>query len=347
MANIERVLQARVAAAYQNASPLTIQGGGSKFVAGQANEIIDLTAHCGIVDYSPSELVVVVRAGTSLQELQKELSKNDQILGFEPPYADKGATIGGVIATGFAGSARPYRGGVRDYILGAKIVNGKGEVLQFGGKVMKNVAGFDLFRPMAGAMGSLGVLLEVSMRLIPKPIVQAARQVACADAQKGIELMSSLGKNCLSLTAAYWYQGYCTLRFSGSEQAVAHDVESLGEFSAVSVSQFVQLDHRQHPFFETALPIVRCSVKPAQSHLNFPDDQLIDWGGGQRFVATDTPITMLQEQLHSLGGSAVPLDVNRNYSPLALMPTSLADVHKALRSAIDPKRILNPIYCGN
>ncbi len=347
MANHESALQAQVIEAFNNESALAVQGGGSKLVAKPPDiETLDLTAHSGIVDYSPSELVVVVRAGTPLKELQAELAKNDQLLGFEPPYASSGATIGGVIATGFCGSARPYYGAARDFILGAKIINGKGEILQFGGKVMKNVAGFDLFRPMAGAMGTLGVLLEVSLRLIPKPRYEIARKVECLSPQEGIRLMNQWGKQCLSMTAAYWDDGHCMLRLSGSEEAVSHDKHALPESSEIPATLFSQLDHRTHPFFSSPLPLYRCSVKPAQGHLALSGTQLLDWGGAQRFVATDTPIESLQEQLASLGGRVVRLEASHLYSPLALMPQSLSKIHDSLRLAMDPKRILNPHING-
>ena len=162
----------RVQAAYLAESPLNIVGAGTKSFLGQPaknSKPLDVTGHCGIIEYDPAELVLVARAGTPLKEIESTLSAHRQMLGFEPPFVNAGATLGGAVAAGLAGPGRAYSGAVRDFLLGASFVNGRGETVTAGGKVMKNVAGFDLFRPMAGAMGTLGVLLKLAFRVIPRP----------------------------------------------------------------------------------------------------------------------------------------------------------------------------------
>ena len=169
-----RDLQAQVEQAYQNKTPLRIEGSNSKHwygnsVAQDNTQTLSTATHQGITSYEPTELVITARAGTPLSVLEAELTANQQRLAFEPPHFGEGATLGGTIACNLSGPARPYTGSARDFVLGCKIINGKGEVLQFGGEVMKNVAGYDVSRLMTGALGTLGVLLEVSLKVLPCP----------------------------------------------------------------------------------------------------------------------------------------------------------------------------------
>ncbi len=172
MSDLTTEISARVQTACSANTPLNILGAGTKSFLGRPAddaEPLDVTGHRGIIEYDPAELVLVARAGTPLSTIERLLSDHNQMLGFEPPFVDTGATLGGAVAAGLAGPRRAYSGAVRDFILGAEFVNGKGEVVTTGGKVMKNVAGFDLFRPMARSMGTLGVLLQVALRILPKP----------------------------------------------------------------------------------------------------------------------------------------------------------------------------------
>ncbi len=341
MADVQSMLQSRVQEAYLAGSPLSIVGGGTKFPADSSASRLEVTQHHGIVEYDPSELVVVVRAGTAIKTLVATLARHNQILGFEPPFVEGDATVGGMVGTGFAGSARPYRGGVRDFVLGAKIINGKGEVLQFGGKVMKNVAGFDLFRPIAGAMGTLGVLLEVSLRLLPRPTMEKAVQFECKDQHQAIDLMSRQAKTATSLSASHWDGARQVFRFSGTSEAVEFDLSNLGKYAEVNLEAFAALDERRHPFFDGDSPIYQCSLPPASSPLRTASEQLIDWGGARRFVKSVRERGALQAEVESKGGAIMLLGSNSFASPLSIIPTHLHAIHKKLKLAFDPAGIFN------
>src|SRR3990172_8477065 len=170
-ADISQKLADAVREAAANHALLAIQGNGTKafYTGALSGTPLDVTGHRGIVSYEPTELVITARAGTPLAEIEAALAERGQMLGFEPPYFGEAATLGGTIACGFSGPRRPYAGAARDFVLGTKIVNGKGEILKFGGEVMKNVAGYDVSRLMVGALGTLGVLLEISLKVLPKP----------------------------------------------------------------------------------------------------------------------------------------------------------------------------------
>ena len=161
--DISQPLREAVTSAAASRTALAIAGGGTKtFYTGTPHgKPFAVSGHRGIVSYEPTELVVTARAGTPLAEIESALSTKRQMLGFEPPWFGAAATLGGTIACGFSGPRRPYAGSARDFVLGTKIINGKGEILKFGGEVMKNVAGYDISRLMVGALGTLGVLLEV------------------------------------------------------------------------------------------------------------------------------------------------------------------------------------------
>ncbi len=347
MASIEQQLQQQVLQAYHDKTALEICAGGSKFKPsnGQAQRL-DVLPHSGIIEYEPSELVMVVRAGTPLAEVQSALAAQNQMLGFDPPFASDGATIGGAIATGFAGAGRPYYGGARDFILGAKIINGRGEVLQFGGKVMKNVAGFDVFRPMAGALGTLGVLLEVSIRLLPVPPQQKWISVICEDQAQAIEWMNKAHFKCTTLSAAQWQDAAIMMRLSGTPQAIEYDLKYLPAYAELGVSSdaaLLAVAERRADFFAGSDCIFRCVLPPAADPIVLDDvQQLMDWGGAQRFIkASASEQRRIEEQVTALGGRAMPLLPNRLHSPLAGTAQELFSIQKKLKAALDPYSIFN------
>ena len=217
----------RVAAAA--GQPLCIRGGGTKDFYGGApiGEPLDMRALAGISRYEPSELVVSVRAGTPLAELEAALAEKNQCLAFEPPRFDEGGTVGGMVAAGLAGPARLSMGGVRDYVLGATMINGRGEVLSFGGQVMKNVAGYDLSRVLAGSLGVLGVIAEVSLKVLPMPRAVATLRLEL-DAGSAIRRVNELLGQPLPLNASAWWDGMLVLRLAGAEAAVKSALQSLG-----------------------------------------------------------------------------------------------------------------------
>ena len=161
----------RVGEARRQKATLKIRGQGSKSFYGRPceGEVVDVSPHQGIVSYEPTELVLTGCAGTSLAAIEAALSEAGQMLPFEPPHYGEGATLGGTLACGFSGPRRPYAGAARDFVLGTQVVTGKGEALRFGGAVMKNVAGYDVSRLMVGSLGTLGIILEASLKVLPRP----------------------------------------------------------------------------------------------------------------------------------------------------------------------------------
>jgi glycolate oxidase FAD binding subunit len=345
----------RVDAAYHSGQALNICGASSKafYGAPPSGLALPVRDNRGIIDYDPAELVMVARAGTKLKEVQSALTEQGQMLGFEPPFAEQDATLGGAIASGLAGAGRPYRGGVRDYLLGTKSIDGRAQITQFGGRVMKNVAGFDLFRPMAGAMGTLGVLLEASLRVIPIPEQEISVEFDEENKATAIKTLCAYGKQLPGLSASGWFQGKIQLRLSGSQLAVnrgikllksSHTVTEIDNAYWLTISQF------EHPFFElhglneTVLQdsIVAIDVPPASPPVDLPGAWLIDWGGARRYLKTSLNIAPLRQVVEEYGGSATQLkgeDRTEFFHPLS---PSLMSLQHRLKKSFDPKGILNP-----
>lgn len=343
----------QVQSAYQQKQPLNIIGANTKaFYGGAAHGApLDMRHNQGIIDYDPAELVIVARTGTPLLEIQNALAEKGQMLGFEPPFAPNGATLGGAVAAGLSGVCRPYRGGVRDYLLGTRIINGKGECLQFGGRVMKNVAGFDLFRPMAGAMGTLGVLLEVSLRVLPIPESEISLSFELADQADAIKAMTSYAKTVRSISAASWFEGRMTVRLSGSLLAVAHDRGVLTqqfELQEADETLWPQLSSFKHTFF-TSLPddnpqqthIASINLPPATKPQALPGTQLIDWGGARRYLKSTDAISDIRAMIKPLGGSADCITRQADTPYFHPLDSSLLALNKRLKLALDPGNILN------
>lgn len=345
----------RVDAAYHSDQALDICGASSKafYGAPPAGLALPVRDNQGIIEYDPAELVVVARAGTELNEIQSVLAEHGQMLGFEPPFAGQGATLGGAIASGLAGAGRAYRGGVRDYLLGTKSINGRAQVTQFGGRVMKNVAGFDLFRPMAGAMGTLGVLLEASLRVIPIPEQETSVEFDEATQATAIKTLCRFGKQLSGLSAGGWFQGKIQLRLSGSRLAVSRDIkllESLHTVAEIDNANWLAISQFEHPFFE--LPglneagsqdsIVAIDVSPATPPVDLPGELLIDWGGARRYLKTSMSIGHLRQVVEKSGGSATQLKGRNRTEFFHPLSPSLMSIHRRLKKSFDPKGILNP-----
>jgi len=205
---------------------LQIVGGASKLFYGRQpeGEILAVGDHTGIIAYEPTELVVTVRAGTRLSELAEALRRERQMLPFEPPLFGSRTTIGGTVACGLSGPSRPYRGAVRDFVLGVGVLNGRGERLRFGGQVIKNVAGYDVSRLITGAMGTLGVILDVSIRVHPLPETEKTLYYELTE-QQALKKMNEVSGRPLPLTGACYYQGILSLRLSGLVEGVSAAVD--------------------------------------------------------------------------------------------------------------------------
>ncbi len=336
--------QARIRAAQASGAPLVIRGGGSKDGLGgePVGVVVETGEHHGVVDYDPSELVLTVKAGTRITEVEATLAASGQCLPFEPPSFGGVATVGGCVASGLSGPRRPYAGAVRDYLLGVTLIDGRGDLLRFGGQVMKNVAGFDTFRLQAGAMGTLGLITEVSFKVLPKPEADETR-VFAANAAEAIATMNRLAGQPLPLAGAVHRDGRLMLRLAGNPAAVTAALAKLGGESLADAPAFwMSIREQTHPFFTGAAPLWRLAVKPTALPLAADSiDELIDWGGGQRWLRTTLPVDAVRALAAAHGGHATALrGIARQHTFQPPAPAVMA-LHRRLKASFDPAGILN------
>ncbi len=339
-------LTARVEEVLTQQSTLEIRGGGSKVFYGRktdsVQDVLNISGHSGVVNYAPTELVVTARAGTSIRDLQIVLAEQNQHLAFEPPDGHGHATLGGTLAAGFSGPSRPWAGAVRDHVLGTRIINGRGQVLRFGGEVMKNVAGYDVSRLMVGAMGTLGVILEASLKVLPIP----EREISLAfhlDRASALSFMQELGSRPLPVTGALFFGDLVYLRLSGSDAAVTSAKDALGgDELASSEDIWRALREFEHPFFKTPLPVWRISMPPGQAP-DLPGEVLIDWAGTQWWLRSEAPMDAIRSPVAAAGGHATLFrggsrdsDVFHPHAP------AMAALQDRIRKAFDPQGIFNP-----
>jgi len=344
--DIGAALQERVAAAHAAGTPLCIVGGNSKaFLVDRTpnGEALGVAAHRGIVDYQPAELVISARAGTPLSDIGAVLADHRQMLPFEPPHYGETATLGGTIACALSGPRRPYAGAARDFVLGVTIINGCGDVLRFGGQVMKNVAGFDMSRLMAGAFGTLGVMLEISLKVLPRPAceVTLAQERGAADA---IDVMNSWAGRSLPLSATCYDGHRLFVRLSGTETAVESARNHIGGETIKEAGSFWEnIREQRHAFFAGELPLWRLSLPPAAPRLDLPGKWLLEWGGAQRWLKSDEESAVVRNAAMNAGGHATLFRGGEgNAERLHPLPPALLAIHRRLKQSIDPKGILNP-----
>jgi glycolate oxidase FAD binding subunit len=332
-------LRDRIVDAYRAKTPLVISAGNSKSFYGRQveGEKLQLDRHQGILSYQASELVITARSGTCLQELEAALDQHNQQLAFEPPRHTEHATLGGAIACGLSGPARAFRGAARDFVLGAKIINGKGELLQFGGQVMKNVAGYDVSRLMVGAQGTLGVLTEISLKVLPKSEAETTLAFE-VDAAQGHQWLRDWLHQGQPISASCHYRGILSVRLSSTANSIRQAHKRMGGEIA-SNELWRQLRHQNHPCFRQD-NLWRLSLPPS-TNIHNEDDQLIEWGGALRWKVSNND---LFEQAQRLHGHATRYAL-RAASPRSifqpLQPAILA-IHKRIKQAFDPYNILNP-----
>lgn len=333
----------RTAAEYRE--PLCIRGSGSKdFYGGvPSGAVLDVTPYRGIVAYEPKELVLTARAGTPLVEIEQVLAENNQMLPFEPPLFGPGATLGGCIASGLSGPRRAYQGSVRDFVLGARILDGNGDDLVFGGQVMKNVAGYDVSRLMVGAMGTLGVLLEVSLKVLPRPMEEVTLHFDM-DEKQAIEAMNRWAGQPVPLSATAYSSNELALRLSGSASAVAAARSMLGGAELVDGALYWKNVREQtSAFFKTDSPLWRISLPSTAPTLNLSGAQLIEWGGALRWCVTEADAASVCQIANSAGGQATLFrGVDKSQGVFHPLSPALMKIHKKLKQAFDPKGILNP-----
>jgi glycolate oxidase FAD binding subunit len=347
MDQLVNTLQERIRAAQASQSPLVIGGGNSKSFYGGAivGEAIDMRTYSGIIDYQPRELVLTVRAGTPLAEIERVMEAESQLLPFEPPQFAEGATIGGTVATGLSGPRRAYTGAVRDFVLGTRIIDGKGDDLHFGGRVIKNVAGYDVSRLMTGAMGTLGVLLDISFKVLPKPTAEATLRFEMEEAG-AIQQFNTWAGQPLPLSATAWSGGVANVRLSGTEAGVAAARAKLGGEAVASVEAatfWASLrDHRQAFFSNRDQPLWRLSVPATTKPFALDAPVLIEWGGALRWMVGDADAPTLRAQIAALGGHVTLMrGADKSCGVFHPLAGKIAEIHRNLKRAFDPADILN------
>ena len=349
-----QVLIDRVKSARDAGAQLCIRGGGTKEFYGEAprGEVLDTRILNGTSSYEPTELVVTTRCGTSLTALEAMLEAQGQCLPFEPPHFGEGSTVGGMVAAGLSGPSRASAGSVRDHVLGATLLNGKGEVVTFGGQVMKNVAGYDVSRLLAGSMGTLGVILEVSLKVMP--VVRAALTVRFEmNETTALASLNGWAGKPLPLNASAWSNGVLFVRLRGARAAVHEARVRLGgelvedEFATPF---WVGLRNHSGSFFLVALeaiasgtPLWRLSLPPTAAPLALSGESLIEWGGAQRWLCTALSAGTVRDAVAKAGGHAT-LFAARDKSPGVFAPvrSPLDRIHRELKKAFDPAGIFNP-----
>jgi glycolate oxidase FAD binding subunit len=333
MADMEASLNALIDAvrhAHAQGRTLRLRGSGSKDFAGErlSGEVLDTRAYSGIVSYEPSELVVTARCGTPLAELEAALADQGQCLAFEPPHFGGGATVGGMVAAGLSGPARATVGAVRDYVLGARFINGLGEHLTFGGQVMKNVAGYDVSRLMAGSWGTLGVITEVSLKVLPIAPAEATLMCAGLSQKNALDLLHRWGGQPVPLNASAWVcdttaeqvSDYLFVRLRGAVAAVQSALGKMHDDAVALGAQVQQMDNAEAAqdwrasgeqslaFFEPPAPdacLWRLSVPQTAPVLDLPYAQYIEWQGAQRWLwAPASAAVAMRELTQSVGGHA-------------------------------------------
>jgi len=345
-----RALQERVRAAAASKTPLVIRGAGTRDFYGQSirGDVLDTTPLAGIVDYDPTELVVTARAGTRVAEIDDALAARGQMLGCEAPRFGAGATLGGLVATGLSGPRRPYAGAVRDLVLGVRIVDGKGDDLSFGGRVMKNVAGFDVARLMTGALGTLGVLTEVSMKCLPLPKVEATHVLECS-ADDAIRRTNEWGGKPLPISATCHHAGRLAVRISGSAPALEAAAARIGGTPIADASAFwASVRDHTHDHFAAAVGraavLWRLSVKPTAPYRDLGGEQLIEWGGALRWLVAGAPTDAAEVRAWTRGnGGHATLfrATDKAAGAFHPLPDALHQLHRRLKATFDPAGILN------
>ncbi len=338
-------LRGQVLAAANSKTPLNIVGSNSKSFYGRPalGRPLVVNKHSGIINYEPTELVITARCGTRLADITAALNENGQMLPFEPPYFAGDATIGGAIATGLSGPRRPYAGSARDAVLGVKLLDGRGEILKFGGEVMKNVAGFDVSRLMAGALGTLGVLLEISIKVHPLPLTEQTL-IYKLDITDALEQMKRQARQNWPLSAACHDGEYLRIRLSGEETAIEAATKQLGgDIMPLEEGKLFWSDLRDQKlaYFQDETPLWRLSLASAAPQPQLSGSWFIDWGGALRWLKTnETPETVFA-QAKALGGHACRFRSPQGGAFQPLSP-NLEKLHRRLKAAFDPHAIFNP-----
>ncbi|MFM2426587.1 MAG: hypothetical protein RL707_413 [Pseudomonadota bacterium] len=375
----DRILQAS-----QSGQPLRLRGGGTKDFLGQSlqGEVLDTKAYKGILSYEPSELVITVRAGTSLAEVEAALAEKGQCFAFEPPHFGAGATMGGMVAAGLSGPARASVGTVRDFVLGARVINGKGEHLTFGGQVMKNVAGYDVSRLLAGSWGQLGLITEVSLKVLPVAPSDATLMCEGVSQVQALTLLNQWGGQPLPLNASAWVhdtgaspaQDYLFVRLRGAIAAVDAAVAKMTAEVHALGAQVTRMDNAQaaldwHASGEQTLDFFKAPTEQdCLWRLSVPQTapaldvrvqgatcaQYIEWHGAQRWLwAPASEAAHVRAAATKVGGHATLFrtsaashhtlgDVDKQAGVYTPLHAVQQRIQNELKKQFDPAGIFNP-----
>ncbi|MCY3802855.1 MAG: glycolate oxidase subunit GlcE [Gammaproteobacteria bacterium] len=344
MTDTKETIAARIRDAARHKTALQLLGGNTKAFYGRSIQAtpLCLADYSGVVEYEPSELYITARCGTPLTAIEQIIGEENQMLPFEPPHFGTTATLGGAIAAGLAGPGRVSSGTVRDSMLGAEIINGKGEYLCFGGKVMKNVAGYDVSRLMCGALGTLGVLMSVTLRLLPKP--QCEQTVVIAEAPvDAIHKMNAWALTPMPITATFHDGKSLYVRLTGSSSTIEKCQDEIGgERIEQSELFWIRVREQTHEAFASDAPLWRIQVPPSTDPLDITGPCAMEWNGALRWHATHTDASTIREVTRQAGGQACQFRgpaIEHVFNPL---PSALLKIHQRLKHAFDPEGILNP-----
>lgn len=343
--------QVREAAASRR--PLRVRGGGSKDFYGEAGsgDLLETAGYHGIVSHEPSELVISVRAGTPLRELEQALARHGQCLAFEPPHFGANATVGGMVAAGLAGPSRRAGGSVREHVLGVTLLAGEGELMRFGGQVMKNVAGYDISRAIAGSLGTLGVLVDVSLKVVARPAAQATWRLHCAQ-DEALQRLNAWAREPLRIQASAWHDGVLCVRAAGTQAAI-DAVRAALKGSEVDEAEarawWISVREHTHAFFASVASnasLWRLAVPATAAPIALPGSTLLEWGGAQRWLASEADADEVRSAAGAASGHATLFRRGGALSPQVPVFTPLdpvqARIHRALKQAFDPRGVFNP-----
>jgi glycolate oxidase FAD binding subunit len=337
-------LQERIRDAAASGAPLCLRGGGSKHFYGNEprGELLDTRSHAGIVSYEPTELVITARCGTLLADLENALQQNGQCLPFEPPHFGPHATLGGCVAAGLSGPRRASAGALRDFVLGVKLIDGRGRALTFGGQVMKNVAGYDVTRLVAGSLGTLGLIAEASLKVLPAPARELTLHLEMTQ-ERALEAMNRWAGQPLPVSATAWHDRSLHVRLSGSDAALRAAVGKIGG-TAVEAARAEALwrgiREQTDAFFSGPEPLWRLALPSVCPPVDIRGRTLIEWGGGLRWLKSDR---MPRDAAQRAGGHATLFRAaQKEIGAFQPLDPSLMRLHRELKAVFDPAGILNP-----
>ena len=341
--------------AASNDKPLWIRGAGSKDFYGNAPrgespdvlDVLDVRGHAGIVAYEPTELFITAKCGTPLAEIEAVLAERGQYLPFEPPRFGPGSTLGGAVAAGLSGPRRASGGALRDFMLGVKILDGEARELAFGGQMIKNVAGYDVSRLIAGSLGTQGLILEVSLKVLPQSAAESTLRFGMTQAEALDQLNRWAGQP-LPIVASIWLEGVLTLRLAGARAAVGAAEQKLGgeKVGAGGTAFWDDVRDQRAPYFAGDVPLWRLSLPTVTPAIDLPGATLIEWGGALRWLRSEAPVPTIRAAAEKVGGSATAYRcaaaLKSAGGAFAPLPEPLMNLQRRVKQAFDPRGIFNP-----